>query len=151
MVVFFLLGPFSPEPVSFTTLGVEELPQIHSLQSPAAEAVGGVGLSLESVQQQGLASRKPISTPSNDGNSDGGIGTFDNLFGKKRTFEAIEKSNSIGEKLVFVMNSQAAISNLEKRISIAERLHKPTEQIDKLYAELESLLAASTTPDTCDL
>ena len=68
MVVFFLLGPFSPEPVSFATLGAEELPPLHPVQSPATGSVGGVDLSLASVKQQGLTSRQ-ISTPPAGDNS----------------------------------------------------------------------------------
>jgi hypothetical protein len=43
MVVFFLLGPFSNEPVSFATLMTEELLALNPAQSPVVDAVSGAG------------------------------------------------------------------------------------------------------------
>lgn len=136
LVVFLLLGPFSPEPISFATLGTEEMPEAN----PVSGGAGAVNLSSEKLKNDGANSRA---------RSIRGISPTEReeLFKdtKKRSLDAIEESNRVGQRLATTMERQSAIANMRTRIEIAQMRNKPTEEIDMLYDELELLLTSTST------
>ena len=67
---------------------------------------------------------------------------------KKRSLDAMEESNRVGQRLATTMERQSAIANMRTRIEIAQMRKKPTEEIETLYDELDLLLASTSTSTT---
>ena len=149
MIVFLLLGPLSPEPISFGTLGVDEIPEA-SPGGAAAVIAAGVDLSSAKLKDEGTKSRARAIRGSSPIDQ---LDLFEKT--KKRNLDAMEESNEVGRRLVSTMernveiaNRQAEVANLEKRIEIAEKLKKSAQEIAVLYQQLDNLLQTSTSTST---